>query len=255
MNITIFTDGSSRGNPGKGGWGAVCVYPKSSGEMRVDELGGAESGVTNNQMELTAAIEALKNFTGFYDVSELGTMTYELYTDSSYVINGITKWVNGWQKNGWITSAKEEVQNRNLWEQLVEATKEKDVSWKYIGGHRGISGNERCDEIATAFADSLTEYGQNSEMIPQLYKGSLTDYQIDILNIEVDETKSAERSDAKSRSKIKAYSYVSLVNGKIAIDSTWTDCEKRVKGTKNARYKKSVSKSDEDVIVKDFLGK
>ncbi len=139
--IIIFTDGSSRGNPGRGGWGSVVVENNV-----VTELGGREDDTTNNRMELTAAIEGLSVVKTDDQIT--------INTDSSYVINGITKWVNGWKRNGWITKTKEEVMNRDLWEKLLEAKEGKDVVWNYVGGHAGIVGNERCDVIATSFADN-----------------------------------------------------------------------------------------------------
>ncbi len=268
-HVIIFTDGSARGNPGNGGWGAVCVYPKSSGELRVDELGGASAYTTNNQMELTAAIEGLKNFNNFYNDNKLNTTNdaesvfYTIYTDSAYVINGITKWVYGWQQNGWITSTKQEVSNRDLWEALLEQISNKEVDWKYVGGHIGIAGNERCDQIATEFADTILK-GEADLALIQLYKGSLVGYPIKVLNTETGElildedggSKSGgsaeKKAKAKERSKIAAYSYVSMVNGKIETHKTWAECEKRVKGVKGTRFKKAISKNDEDEIKKDF---
>src|SRR5207245_895868 len=115
----------------------------------VVELGGRKSPTTNNQMELTAALEGLKRL----DQLDTEHGPIFVYTDSRYLINGITKWVFGWQKNNWITSQKEPVVNQELWEGLLEVTHGKRIEWKYVGGHSGIAGNERCDVIATEFAD------------------------------------------------------------------------------------------------------
>jgi ribonuclease HI len=139
--ITIFTDGAARGNPGPGGWGAIIAH-----EDRVVEIGGPSTGdTTNNKMELTAAIEALQSV-GYEE-------PITLYTDSEYVKKGITEWVVGWQKNDWKTSQKKPVENQELWWALIEASKDKPLEWKVIRGHAGVPGNERCDIIATAFAD------------------------------------------------------------------------------------------------------
>ena len=152
---TIYTDGASRGNPGRGGYGAIIVD-----ESEVTEVRGKEEQTTNNRMEMKGAIEALKQ------VSQRALI--EVHTDSSYLLNGITKWVYGWQKNGWITKNKEEVLNKDLWLELVNTLSNKKVEWQKVTGHSGHSYNDRCDIIATSFADDkpLT-----------LFKGSLTDYQ------------------------------------------------------------------------------
>lgn len=232
--ITIFTDGASRGNPGRGGWGSVVVENDS-----VIELGGREDNTTNNRMELMGAIAGLSS------VAKGGAVT--LNTDSSYVINGITKWVNGWMRNGWLTKTKDEVMNRDLWEKLVDAKEGKDVVWNYVGGHSGIVGNERCDVIATSFAD-----GKPSD----LYKGSIENYPIkNILDLSHVEEKKENKSAKKSHSKAVAYSYVSRVDGKIYIDKTWAVCESRVKGKAGVKFKKAISPSHEKEIIEEFEGK
>ncbi len=141
--IIIFTDGSARGNPGAGGWGAIIAR-----EFEVREIGGFDPYTTNNKMELTAAIEALKTLDQGVEVT--------LYTDSEYLIKGITEWVSNWQKNGWKTASKKPVENQDLWRDLISATNGKNISWKYVVAHSGVEGNERCDEIATRFADKLS---------------------------------------------------------------------------------------------------
>lgn len=239
-NILIFTDGSSRGNPGPGGWGAVVVASE-----RVVELGGGEAHTTNNRMEMQAVISAL-NFLIEY---ELLTMNFKciVYTDSAYVINGITKWVDGWKARGWLTLQKEQVLNRDLWEKLSylleDMPGDEKIEWKLLKGHVGVAGNERCDEIATAFADKKGI---------KLYDGPLAGYSIDIKSVSHDAEKSSARSASKKRSSMKAYSYVSKVGGKIAVDKSWQECEKRVRGVSGAKYKKSLSKSDEEKIIKEF---
>ena len=239
-NILIFTDGSSRGNPGPGGWGAVVVA-----NQRVVELGGGEIHTTNNRMEMQAVISAID----FLIEYELLTLNFKcvVYTDSAYVINGITKWVAGWKARGWLTLQKEQVQNRDLWEKLSylleDMPGDEKIQWKLLKGHVGVPGNERCDQIATAFADKKKI---------KLYDGSLADYPIDIKSVSHDVGKSSARSQSKKRSSAKAYSYISKVGGKIKIHETWTECEKRVKGVSGARFKKSLSKIDEENIVKEY---
>ena len=147
--IIIFTDGSSKGNPGPGGWAAIIKADKTF------EIGGRDRHTTtNNRMELTAAIKALL---------ELGIRNYELgkgkivvHSDSKYLIDGITKWIHNWQKNNWRTKDRKAVLNRDLWEKLYELIAGKEIEWKYVAGHIGHPENERCDEIAQAFAEGKT---------------------------------------------------------------------------------------------------
>ena len=243
--IKIFTDGSSRGNPGPGGWGAVVVYPDYSGKMKVDELGGGDKKTTNNKMELMAAIEALKNFDGYYQ--NFSDKIFTVYTDSSYLINGITKWVHGWQKNNWVTGAKQQVLNQELWKELIAVSAGKKITWSYVAGHAGIPANERCDEIATAFAD---------EVEIDLYKGSLSEYSVDTNNFSghlIGEKKTSNKS-AKARSKATAYSYLSMVDDDIKTHKTWAECEKRVKGQSGAKYKKALSQIEESEIIRSWKG-
>jgi len=229
--IIIYTDGSSLGNPGPGGWGAIIVH----GDVVV-ELGGADKDTTNNKMELTATIKALEN---------LGNVDEEiiLYTDSSYTINGITKWVEGWQANNWMKRDKTEVLNRDLWEKLIKATHGKSISWRHVAGHSGIIGNERADDIATSFAKKET---------PKLYEGIVAEYGFDIFDVSYNKKMKSTRDKTRSRSRAKAYSYLSLVDGIFSRHSTWAECEVCVKGSKGAKYRKAISAEDEAVIKKEW---
>lgn len=232
----IFTDGSSLGNPGKGGFGAILALSPG----RVIELGGRVMHTTNNRMELTALIEALRRME-----EETGDVT--IYLDSAYVEQGARKWIHGWKKRGWMTTQKTDVENRDLWETLDELLSSRakmgKISWKHIPGHAGVTGNERCDEIATGFAG-----GEEVE----LFEGNLSDYAVDILNISIDEEAEEKKRIAKSRSREKAYSYLSLVGGKAKRHLSWADCEKRVKGKSGAKYKKALSPSDESAILRSW---
>jgi ribonuclease HI len=235
--ITIYTDGSSRGNPGPGGYGFICIYPNDADEMRIDERGGREDLTTNNRMELKAAIEALKFFDDYY---AKGTpTTFEVRLDSAYVLNGATKWLHVWKAKNWISSTKEEVKNIDLWQEMDSVLKGKEIKWTLLKGHSEIYGNERCDEIATAYAD-------NKKV--NLYSGFLAEYpnSEEVLNIKV-----GVATKKSSKNKSPAYSYVSMVDGKINIDQTWDECKKRVHG-KKALFKKSISKVDEENIVSEF---
>ena len=163
--ITIYTDGASRGNPGPGGWGGVIVN-----EDWVIEMGGSDPHTTNNKMELTACIRSLE-FTIFN--SQFSNKPIQIYTDSEYVMKGITEWIHRWQKKGWKTAKRKPVLNQDLWQELLQVKNEKylpagrQVEWKYVAGHAGIPLNERADEIATSFADNLN---------PSLYDGPRDKY-------------------------------------------------------------------------------
>jgi len=236
-DIIIYTDGASRGNPGRGGWGGVVAMPD-----KVVELGGSDKHTTNNKMELQGAIEALS-----FVVSIGGAHNIDMRVDSRYVINGITKWIHGWKKNGWINSKKEEVLNRDLWEALASAVSSLEMGgskivWNYTPGHSGVLGNERVDEISTMCAD-----GEHIE----LFNGLRSGYKIDITNHKSDAKKVATKK-SKSNSKIKAFSYLSLVNGKLVIHPSWASCEKRVKGVSGAKFKKAVSAEDEIAIIREW---
>jgi len=134
-DLKIYTDGACSGNPGPGGWGVLMIF----GDHRKELCGGTKD-TTNNRMELTAAIEALNALK--FDTK------VELYTDSSYVKDGITKWLKQWKARGWRTAAKKPVKNEDLWRQLEEAISTHDVSWHWVRGHTGHSENERADELA-----------------------------------------------------------------------------------------------------------
>ena len=147
--VVITTDGACRGNPGPGGWGAVLRL----GE-RERELSGGELATTNNRMELTAAIEALNALTRPSSVT--------LRTDSTYVKDGITKWIHGWQRNGWRTAGKKPVKNAELWQALLAATEPHDIEWRWVKGHAGDPDNERADRLACAAADACARGGTRS---------------------------------------------------------------------------------------------
>lgn len=240
----IFTDGSSRGNPGPGGWGAVVVDGKS-----VMELGGGESNTTNNRMELTAVIGGLRNISERFRKLPNGSESIQIFTDSSYVVSGITKWIKNWKRNGWKTKTKEDVLNKDLWMELDVLISDTGsiggkLHWKYVGGHVGIVGNERCDHIATAFADGRKI---------KLYDGPLGGYDLpNILDISHDEDSLARKKSSSAHSRAKAYSYVSLVDGVIEVHHSWPECEKRVKGARGARYKKATSADEEARIIAEF---
>lgn len=231
QEILLFTDGASKGNPGPGGWGAIVA-----GHGKVVELGGAERHTTNNRMELMAALRGLQL------AKSLPAGPRILRTDSSYVINGITKWVVGWQKNGWQTKEKKDVLNKELWMDLVEAAHGQEVAWEYVGGHVGIAGNERVDTIASDLA-----LGKQVK----LYKGPIESYEVDITNLSHNVVLKDKKASSRSRSEAKAYSYISEVGGVVLVHKSWKECEARVKG-KRARFKKALSPQEEAEIVANF---
>ncbi len=143
MSIKVYTDGACKGNPGPGGWG---VYIQSNEDEK--ELYGGNPETTNNQMEMQAALEALKHLK---DEDEV----IELYTDSNYLRQGITEWIHNWKKNNWKTAAKKPVANRDLWIEISDLNEKMTVQWNWVKGHAGDPGNERADELANIGAESV----------------------------------------------------------------------------------------------------
>ena len=140
--VEIYTDGSSLGNPGPGGWGTVITM---NGKV-IDELGGYEKNTTNNRMELQGVIEALKHINKNHKNSET-----IIHADSTYVLGGVTTWIHNWEKNGWRTANKKPVLNKDLWQELITLARSFDgkLTWQKVKGHSGVLHNERADKIAT----------------------------------------------------------------------------------------------------------
>ena len=231
-SIVIYTDGACSGNPGPGGWGAIIVYP----EGEVKELGGKLNPTTNNQMELMGAIRSL-------DAVAERTDPVVVFTDSTYVIRGITQWVWGWKKRGWKNAEGGEVSNRDLWEKLsrvVGARKEGKVEWRYIRGHTGNPGNERCDEIAV---------GMTKGYWVDLYAGPLVGYSVAVHDFPPDVGLPEMRPKNEKKA---AHSYLSNLQGTVLRHRDWASCERRVKGKSGAKFKKSGSPSDELSILKEW---
>lgn len=230
----VFCDGACSGNPGPGGWGTIVAT--MDGHVR--ELGGGNPQTTNNQMEMRAALEALLFLAG-----KPGDVA--IHTDSVYVIRGITQWIWGWMRNGWRTGEGKDVSNRELWQALAGAVADRKklgrLDWRYVRGHTGIPGNERCDEIAVQFAARRT---------PHLYDGPLLGYGIAIFDLPAN-TGLPEMKDRKGEKKA-AHSYLSLLGGTPMRHATWADCERRVKGQPGAKFKKAQSAEDENVILNSW---
>jgi len=232
--IVVFADGAAKGNPGPGGWGAIVVTP----DGRVTELGGGTGHTTNNRMELTAAIEALR-----YIGASAGPVA--VHTDSSYVIRGIREWIRGWRRRGWRTAEGHDVLNRDLWEELAALEERRgSVTWHYVRGHCGIPGNERVDEIANLYSAG----GR-----PLLYRGPLTRYDVAVLDIPEDTRVPTRTADTSAgRRKSAPHSYLSIVDGQPARHATWAECERRVKGRSGARFKKAMSPAEEEAILRGW---
>ena len=146
--VEIYTDGACKGNPGRGGWGALLRY-----QGREKEIFGGEPHTTNNRMELTAVIEALRLLHR--------PCTVHLYTDSKYVQQGITEWIHGWKARGWRTASKAPVKNVDLWQALDEAVMGHQIDWRWVKGHAGHVENERADQLANRGVEQV-DHPRNS---------------------------------------------------------------------------------------------
>jgi ribonuclease HI len=238
--IDIYTDGSSRGNPGQAGWaGIVFDYARNS----VVELGGREDVATNNRMELMAVYKALV----YIEECHLLDLPITLYIDSAYVQKGVTIWMYAWEKNDWRTKDGNPVLNLDIWKELVflvfRLKRKADITFQKIEGHAGHFGNECADRVATSFADKKPT---------PLYKGTLAEYERLYKSVIVP-VKSFTRVIPKStKSTGRAYSYVSLVAGVVYVDKDWPSCEARVKGKRGVKYKKVFSKIEEHALVDEY---
>lgn len=244
MPITAFTDGAAKGNPGPGGWGAVLLV----GGSTVCELGDAGGATTNNRMEMSAAISALE-WVGESEGSASAAIT--IVTDSTYVLRGATEWLRNWKRRGWKTATGGEVANRDLWERMDAAVSAlPKIQWRYVPGHAGFPGNERADEIASGFAAAQP---------PELYSGTYDGYGYDLERLPDTDAPIRSVSKAakgggggKARPKSGAYSYVSLVDGVVIRHTSWSDCERRVKGRSGARFRKTASAADERSLLAEW---
>jgi ribonuclease HI len=235
--IFIYCDGACSGNPGPGGWAAVLFFP----ENHVRELGGGERPSTNNRMEMLGAISALS---AVQDRPE----PVKLYTDSGLLINGISGWIHGWKRKGWLTAAGKPVVNQDLWERLdaLAQARKGRLSWGHVKGHAGHEINERCDVIAVAFSKGLK---------PGLYDGPAVGCGYSLLEPGADHLhKPAPRGGSSSSSKPKAKGgyYLSLVGGSVERHITWPQCQGRVHGVSGARFKKVASPEEEREVLKGW---
>lgn len=223
--IEVFTDGAASGNPGPGGWGGIIVYLG----QQIQELGGFVEHTTNNRMELMAALECLKNLSNAKE-------PIFLYSDSQYLLNGMTKWLHSWKKNAWKTSENGSVANQDLWQALDdEILRRKQaslggVTWSYVAGHSGHWGNERADEIAVSFS-------QNNPV--ELFGGDISLY-----------NHYKNQSVPNQKNKSGPVVYLSYIDGKLERHSTWSECEARVKGRAGAKFKKVSSPQEEESVLR-----
>ena len=233
----MFTDGAAKGNPGPGGWGAIVVTP----DQRVTELGGGSPHTTNNKMELSGAIAALRH------VADRPVPWPSIRTPPTSSRASRSGCGDGASAGGRRRRASD-VLNRDLWEELsslVGARARGEVDWRWVRGHVGTPGNERVDEIAVAFA---------LQRAADLYDGPIDGYPLPILDLP-DDTALPKRpagSTSGSKSKAAAYSYLSVVDGVPMRHRTWAECEGRVKGRSGARFKKAASAADESTILRGW---
>ncbi len=237
-NILIYTDGACSGNPGPGGYGSIIIVDSKS----VTELGQHFSQTTNNRMEMQAVISALQFCLDRFD----SVVTLRIFTDSVYVIRGSTQWLFGWKKRGWQTAQGLEVTNQDLWQtmdQLLQQISKKfslKIKWSFIRGHKGIAGNERCDEIGVAFSK------RNSI---ELYTGPASTYHFDVSVVPAEEPLPEMKGAATSSEKKETW-YLSLINNQVAKYNIWKDCEAAVKGRPGVKFKKVTSLAEEQKLLK-----
>lgn len=238
--IVIYGDGACSGNPGPGGWGSIVITPK-----HVEELAGSERNTTNNRMEISAILNALAWCAGKIAKENIDEIL--IYTDSVYLIRGITQWIFGWKRRGWKTAENGEVSNQELWQELdqvIVQLKKKNpdikLQWNFVKGHAGDPGNERCDEIAVA--------GTKDQYV-DLYQGSLKNYRFDV-NI-LPESRPLPEMKKKSDEASKPAWYISYVNGVFSRHQTWKECEALVKG-RPAKFKKVTSEEEETQVKKTW---
>ena len=201
-HIDIITDGACSGNPGRGGWATIVIQ-----DNKIQEYSGTAPDTTNNRMELTAALIGLQNTPIDQEI--------HLYTDSQYLINGITKWVKGWQKNGWKTRTGDPVENKDLWEALITQT-HVGVHWHHVKGHAGHIHNERANLLAQQQAGSRTANGSIA-------------------------TAPRVRTATGPTSELRFPCYVSLVTGVLERHATWDNCKEATHGVSGAKFKKVAS--------------
>ncbi len=226
----IYSDGACSGNPGPGGWACILKTP----DGRVLEKSGYSPSTTNNRMEMSGALYALLSLPTKANAIVL--------TDSSYLIRGITQWVFGWMRRDWKNAEGAEVLNKDLWQELLKATKGKKIEWRYIPGHKGFAGNERVDQLAVA--ESMRQ-----PLYP--FSGTLSDYPYAILPLPEKFPIPEMKKNGNSQKKENNF-YLSLVNGILERHQTWDQCQRKVKGVSQARFKKVSSEAEAQETLKSW---
>ena len=226
--FVLYTDGACSGNPGPGGW-AFIIF---DGEDRVIEKARFVDQTTNNRMEMTALLEGLREF--LFQAGESRSCALHIYIDSSYVVNGCTKWIHAWKKRGWKTMDGKDVLNRDLWEILDLVCRSLPVStrWNIVPGHSGLPGNEKCDALAVRVQK---EQGVHEQV------RSVSSYDFDI-----------RRQPDLNRFIKKDPFYLSYVAGVLERHSSWSECEARVKSRPGARFKKVKNLHEEEETLKSW---
>lgn len=231
----IYTDGACSGNPGPGGWAFILASPNW-----VWELSGYELETTNNRMEILAVIRALEFFSEKKENSKIN-----IYSDSTYVINGVTQWIWAWKKNQWMTAQKLEVKNKDLWirlDQLLSGIKNK-INWIYVKAHVGIPGNERVDLLAV---EAIKQ--KSSSPLVTLAR---QDYPLELLNPFESEIQKPTIKKNSSSSK-KALGYVTYLGGQVSLFLEWKECSSFVQGRSYVKYKKFYSQEELKEILNSW---
>ncbi len=250
----VFTDGAAKGNPGPGGWAAILRFPDGS----IEELGGAEAHTPNNRMEMKAAIKAL---------DRLGPQSgpVVIHTDSSYLVNGATRWLEAWKRRGWRSSNGGDVANQDLWRTLDELLQARadgaPVVWRQVRGHAGVAGNERADSLASALAQGEDvdmycgpecSYAVEIDWEPSTEPARCTSRRSTRAEQGQQAAMNADKATAKRRSRARAYSYLSVVDGVVRRHRSWNECESAVRGRSRARFKKALNPGEEQEILRDW---
>ncbi len=251
-SCVIYTDGACSGNPGPRGWGSIVyLLPQIAKSGKVIELGDRNGSTTNNRMELTAVIEALKLVRNTVSESEQNGLSGTpkqlrkvfIFTDSVYVIRGITQWIFGWMRQGWKNQEGQAIANQEHWIELNDVVRSLKglgytLNWEYVRGHNGDLGNERCDQIAVAFSQ-----GQYTE----LFHGSADAYRFDLMKWPKSEPLPEMKPRTSSASPQKSW-YIAAFGTQVMKFETWYSCEAAVKGRSGVKFKK-VSSAEEEAQV------
>lgn len=239
----VYTDGACSGNPGAGGWG-FCLAFQNGGKVKVYEASDFAANTTNNKMEMEAVAQALR-----FLQSKKFTEKVLVFTDSSYVAQGLENWIWGWMRKGWKKADGSEVANVELWQSLHDLRSQfKELKLEVVPGHSEVAGNERVDQLAVAaYAEKKTVAPREAKDSSSLLYAAFSEAPLLRKNMKKDSKSSSSKS-----SKKKALYYLSLLNGKLEKHKTWAECEARVKGATGAKFKKVTHASEEKEILKGW---